>query len=215
MWVATIRVASPSHAGLRTSAIHLAQHRGKGAKGSKSAVRQERKRAKDAARVYCVLGIPRGGKDTWPQCDLAKVLITEDKLKSEDAHEFIEFAEGTVKVPSDLNFSISGKGTKMLFEHLPTLAAEQGTTVFDADTVRQTAEAMNREVEKANVFGKLVSLRNANAQGVAYENRRRCIKLFSSPTNPNDTGRPEVQGKFSSPATPCFRVSFPCVKRQF
>jgi len=43
------------------------------------------------------------------------------------------------------------------------------------------------------MFAKLVDLRNANAKGIAFENRRRCVDAFSAPGKPNDTGRPEVQ----------------------
>ncbi|KAI6163680.1 S15/NS1 RNA-binding domain-containing protein [Pisolithus thermaeus] len=184
-------VVSTARVQLHTSAVCLAQR--KKVKESKSAVRDERKRAKDAARLYAVLGIPRGGQDKWPQCDLARAVITQDRLHSEDAHESLAFPEGVVNVPSTLNYGISGDRKKMLFEVLPVLSAERGRVLFNADTVRETEEAMKHEVEKANMFAKLVSLRNANAKGIAYENRRRCIELFSTPEIANDTGRPEVQ----------------------
>ncbi|KAL4067239.1 hypothetical protein V8B97DRAFT_2025089 [Scleroderma yunnanense] len=189
---ATLRaVASTTRAELHTSVICFAQR--KKVKESKTAIREENKRAKDAARLYAVLGVPRGGQDKWPQCELAKIAITEDELHSEDASSLIEFPEGTVQVPSKLNYGISGEKTKMLFEVLPTLTAEKDIFTFNEDTVRRSEEAMKQQVEKANMFAKLISLRNANAKGIAYENRRRCIALFSPSKNPNDTGRPEVQ----------------------
>lgn len=191
-------VALTTRVDLHTSAVCFAQR--KKVKESKTAKREEHKRTKDAARLHAVLGIPRGEQDKWPQCDLSKIVITEDKLRSEDAHNLIEFAEGTVQVPSQLNYGISGEKSKMLFEVLPTLTAEKDIGTFDHDTVTRSEEAMKQEVQKANTFAKLVSLRNANARGIAYENRRRCISLFSPSDNPNDTGRPEVQG------TSCFSV---------
>ncbi|KAI6044513.1 S15/NS1 RNA-binding domain-containing protein [Pisolithus marmoratus] len=184
-------VASTARVQLHTSAVRLAQR--KKVKESKSAIREERKRNKDAARLYAVLGIPRGGQDKWPQCDLAKAAIIQDQLHSDDAHEALEFSEGAVHIPPTLNYGISGHSRKMLFEVLPVLSAERGRVHFNADTVQETEEAMGHEVAKANMFAKLVSLRNANAKGIAYENRRRCIDLFSAPETPNDTGRPEVQ----------------------
>jgi len=47
--------------------------------------------------------------------------------------------------------------------------------------------------QTANMFAKVLDLRNANAQGIAYVNRRRIIFAFSTPQNPYDTGRTEVQ----------------------
>ena len=49
---------------------------------------------------------------------------------------------------------------------------------------------------KANLLAKALDLRNANAAGIAFENRRRIIKAFSMPENPYDTGRTEVQGAY-------------------
>ncbi|KIM70011.1 hypothetical protein SCLCIDRAFT_1207274 [Scleroderma citrinum Foug A] len=189
---ATLRfVASTTRAELHTSAVCFAKR--KKVIESKTTRREEQKRAKDAARLRAVLGVPRGGQDKWPQCDLSKTVITEDKLDSEDAHNLVKFPEGTIQVPSKLNYGISGEKTKMLFEVLPTLTAEKDIYTFDQDTVRRSEEAMKQQFQNANMFAKLVSLRNANARGIAYENRRRCISLFSPPDNPNDTGRPEVQ----------------------
>ena len=50
------------------------------------------------------------------------------------------------------------------------------------------------EQKKAAMFARMVDLRNANARGIAFENRRRIVAAFSEPENPTDTGRPEVQG---------------------
>jgi small subunit ribosomal protein S15 len=47
------------------------------------------------------------------------------------------------------------------------------------------------------VLAKVVDLRNANAAGIAFENRRRVVETFSEPGKPNDSGRTEVQGALS------------------
>jgi len=52
---------------------------------------------------------------------------------------------------------------------------------------------MSREKQKATTFAKVVDLRNADADGIAYENKRRIIVAFSTPENPFDPGRTEVQ----------------------
>jgi small subunit ribosomal protein S15 len=44
------------------------------------------------------------------------------------------------------------------------------------------------------MLARIIDLRNANAAGIAYENRRRIIAAFSEGDTPDDTGRPEVQG---------------------
>jgi len=43
------------------------------------------------------------------------------------------------------------------------------------------------------MLARVISLKNANAKGIAFENRRRIIAAFSEPSNPHDPGRPEVQ----------------------
>ena len=49
------------------------------------------------------------------------------------------------------------------------------------------------ELQKSQNFAKLIDLRNTNAAGLAYENRKRIIVTFSDPSKPNDPGRTEVQ----------------------
>lgn len=55
-------------------------------------------------------------------------------------------------------------------------------------------EDNHAELRKANLLAQALDLRNANAAGVAYENRLRIIEAFSTPKNPFDPGRTEVQG---------------------
>ena len=83
----------------------------------------------------------------------------------------------------------------MLFEHLPPLTAEiGGIRKPTAWTMSLHEEAEKAELMKANILAKVIDLRNANAGGIAYENRRRIVATFSEPGKPGDTGRPEVQG---------------------
>ena len=48
---------------------------------------------------------------------------------------------------------------------------------------------------KMRTFASLVNLRNANAAGIAFENRKRIVAAFSRPGKPEDSGSPEVQGR--------------------
>jgi len=129
--------------------------------------------------------------------------------------------EGDVHVPPSLAFGIREREERMLFEHLPLLSADMNTrhemTVITNALSgggggggggggvnghsRKSVEAMSAYHEtqlaagtvQANVLAKVVDLRNANAAGIAFENRRRVIEAFSEPGRPNDSGRTEVQ----------------------
>jgi small subunit ribosomal protein S15 len=126
---------------------------------------------------------------------------------------------GNVSVPPSVAFGIREREERMLFEHLPLLSADMNTrhqmTMMSNSTsgggaggagagARRGIEAMSAYHEtqlaagivQANEVAKLVDLRNANAAGIAFENRRRVIEAFSEAGKPNDTGRTEVQGAF-------------------
>ncbi|KAF9225271.1 S15/NS1 RNA-binding domain-containing protein [Gyrodon lividus] len=188
-------IASSSRAELHTSAISRAKFQRPKKTVSKIQAKLDRKQGKDAARLYAVLGSEYNREDKWPGCDLQKTILTQDALHAADPEaQVLTFPEGSVKIPPHLNYGIGGdEGKKLLFEVLPTLTAENGATMFDENTVKETEEAMGAELQKANMFAKLVDLRNANARGLAYENRRRIIVTFSTSEQPHDTGRPEVQ----------------------
>ena len=123
--------------------------------------------------------------------------------------------EGDVHVPPSLVFGIRDREERMLFEHLPLLSADMDTRHEMTATSnassggggaighnQKSVVAMSAHHEtqlaagtvQANVLARLVDLRNANAAGIAFENRRRVIGAFSEPGRPNDTGRTEVQG---------------------
>ena len=118
-----------------------------------------------------------------------------------------------VRVPPSLAFGIREREQRMLFEHLPLLSADMSTrremTMPNWQRLGGGANVNPTKVEEmsayhgtelatgvaqANALAKIVDLRNANAAGVAFENRRRVIEAFSEPGKPNDTGRTEVQG---------------------
>lgn len=97
----------------------------------------------------------------------------------------------------------------MLFAHLPLLTADMQTRRemrISGGTTTKAAAEMTAQHERAREIGrrqaemvaKLVDLRNANAAGIAFENRRRVVEAFSEPGKPGDTGRTEVQGAFCS-----------------
>ena len=189
-------LGSSSRVQLHTSVICRARPQAPKKTVSKLQAKADRKHAKDASRLYVVLGSEYNKEDKWIGCDLQKTVLAPEAVYSQDSEpQVLHFSEGDVKMPSHLNFGIEGgEEKKLLFEVLPTLTVERGVTTFDEDTVERTKAAMKEEVEKANMFARLADLRNANAKGLAYENRRRIIAAFSTPQHPNDTGRPEVHG---------------------
>ena len=129
-----------------------------------------------------------------------------------------------VRVPPLLAFGIREREERMLFEHLPLLSADMNTrhemsllggaggaggahdrnananaNANDRQTDMEAISAYHEAqlttgIAQANVLAKVVDLRNANAAGIAFENRRRVIEAFSEPGKPNDSGRTEVQG---------------------
>ena len=127
---------------------------------------------------------------------------------------------GDVRIPPSLAFGIREREERMLFEHLPLLSADMSTrhkmTIMTSSLPgggdgggadghrKKSVEAMSAYHEtqlkagmaQADVLAKLVDLRNANAAGISFENRRRVIEAFSEPGKPNDSGRTEVQGAF-------------------
>lgn len=194
--LASRSLASSSRAKLHTSVICRAKPQAPKKTVSKLQAKVDRKHAKDAGRLYVVLGSEYNKEDKWIACDLQKTILSPDAVYSQEAESnVLHLSEGKVNMPSHLSFGIEGgEEKKLLFEVLPALTVERGISTFDEDTVERTKAAMKEELQKANMFARLVDLRNANAKGLAYENRRRIIAAFSTPEQPNDTGRPEVQG---------------------
>ncbi|KAF9444107.1 hypothetical protein P691DRAFT_796801 [Macrolepiota fuliginosa MF-IS2] len=75
----------------------------------------------------------------------------------------------SVRVPGDTNYGIGQVEEGILFEELP------------------------KETAKLDAFSKLINLQNANAKGIAYENKREIILEFSTPSNPFDPGAPRFK----------------------
>lgn len=133
---------------------------------------------------------------------------------SSNLTETIEIAElgTTVTVPKATNYGIGAVEKELLLEDLPVLSAQAPflaagshfNSVFDSQVSRPTvevlaekqADAVKTEMAKLNAFAKVIDLQNANARGIAYENRRRIVLEFSGPQNQFDPGRAEVQGEF-------------------
>jgi small subunit ribosomal protein S15 len=172
------------------------------------AKRSELSKQASSTRPHVILGTisSDSSSDTWTSCDLARVLVRPDELSPTAPSQPIhipEAANAEVNIPPTLAFGIREQEQRMLFAHMPLLAADMhtrremngGSSVNAvADMAAHHERALEDGVKQANVLAKLVDLRNANAAGIAFENRRRVVEAFSEPGKPNDTGRTEVQG---------------------
>lgn len=161
---------------------------------------RQQKRAEHAAKVeknrpHHVLGIRQGDDAKWTNSDLAKVLVTEEEITTGAEPQPLTLASGVLWMPRMMNYGVGETEKKMLFELLPPLTAERGGIKNpNAWTMSRHEEAEREELNKANQLARVLDLRNANAGGIAYENRRRIVAAFSEPGQSNDSGRPEVQG---------------------
>ncbi|KAF9650062.1 hypothetical protein BDM02DRAFT_3112659 [Thelephora ganbajun] len=167
--------------------------------------RAEREKLAEAQRPHVVVGHRLGDETKWTNCDLAKVIITEKDL---EATEVVDYPLGSVTMSKYLNYGVGEREKELLFDSLPQLSAlhsvASASSLGDQGNVSATKlqqqhdEAIPIERFKARMLARVISLKNANAKGIAFENRRRIIGAFSEPSNPHDPGRPEVQGAFPS-----------------
>jgi small subunit ribosomal protein S15 len=156
--------------------------------------------------------------EKWKASALAKVLIDDESLSPSTELKPEKFSIGKVNVPKHLGFGVDTAEKEMLFNVLPKLTAEMAvqkgqknlaqqaqvktTAKMDPAQAKLTAEKLAAELkqqektqlDKANKFAKVLDLRNANAPGVAFVNRRRVISAFSAQENPFNPGHTEVQG---------------------
>ncbi|KAI0713183.1 S15/NS1 RNA-binding domain-containing protein [Cerioporus squamosus] len=163
--------------------------------------REELERQAQQNRPHVVLGHKAGDEAKWQNSDLAKVLITEEDIKA-TPEPSVDPASGTVQVSTFLNYGIGEKEKEALFDVLPRLS-QQGQMEAEGITNPRAmsgvyAQKGLEEQKKAAMLARMVDLRNANARGIAFENRRRIIAAFSEPENPTDTGRPEVQAALAT-----------------
>jgi small subunit ribosomal protein S15 len=163
------------------------------------ALHKERKRANEANWPHVVLGTRPNEEHKWQNCDLAKVLVSQEGFLSENLTT-PESSENELRLPIYCNFGVGEAEKRLLFENLPYLSAQEGLLTQQSDLApadwvsAKYLDAEKRELDKANTFARAIDLRNANTKGIAYENRRRIIAEFSEPSQPWNPGRPEVQG---------------------
>lgn len=144
-----------------------------------------------------MLGTRPGEEETkWKNCDLYKILVDEEALYSNTSMVSEATPVGKVELPKHFGFGVGEAEKEVLFKHLPVssvgmaVEAGAGAGIFDGRD-----KILEQELAKSNLLAKALDLRNANAGGISFENRRRIIHAFSTPENPFDTGRTEVQSE--------------------
>jgi len=167
-------------------------------KKAKTEIKEKRYLKAQADRPSPITGVKIGEENKWFASDLAKVIVRPDELTA-PSDNVVTQPIGLVTLPSRLAFGLSNaetEETQKLFGDLPELSstAEALGVQYQDLLTERLEKGQRRELLKANQFAKLVDLRNADAKGLAFENRRRIIAAFSTPENPFDTGRSEVQG---------------------
>lgn len=160
--------------------------------------REELEQQAQQNRPHVVLGHKAGDEARWLNSDLAKVVISEGDVVATPKPS-LNSQTGTFQLATYFNYGIGEREKEALFDVLPRLTEEgqvgvKGSAGDARLLAKDYKEAAQTELVKRVHFARLVDLRNANARGIAYENRRRIVAAFSEPENPTDTGRPEVQG---------------------
>lgn len=158
-----------------------------------------------AHRPSIILGTRPGEEHKWAECTLAEVLVDEEALHATENMVVHKMPIGKVALPAHFAYGVEEAERHLLFGTLPDAStgmarAAAQTQAFASGrpsewNSEQAAVQEATELRKANLFAKVLDLRNANAAGIAYENRRRIIREFSTPENPFNPGRTEVQGE--------------------
>jgi small subunit ribosomal protein S15 len=70
----------------------------------------------------------------------------------------------------------------------------------EESSAKPLEEERMQEKQERNIgywFGRLLDIKNASAQGLEFENKKRIVAAFSSQGKPHDPGLPEVQGRWA------------------
>ncbi|KAF7338164.1 hypothetical protein MVEN_02041300 [Mycena venus] len=187
-------VASSSSSAFHTSAVLFkiseARLRSRALKKANLERREELKRQQQAARPSVILGTRPGEDHKWQESYLGRLLVDE-AVFAQPPEATVRPEYGVTAMPEYKAFGVAEEEAKRLFRDLPSLT--ETLVHLDANKGADKVEAADTERLKAANFARAIDLRNSDAGGISYENRRRIVVAFSSPENPFDPGRTEVQ----------------------
>ena len=99
--------------------------------------------------------------------------------------------------PANYQYGVGPREQRLLMEDLPTVRMELQASQLDSfqdEFTEEATMAFNVETKSKSQMARLLDLKNADAGGIAFENRRRIIEAFGEPGKKNDSGHTEVQG---------------------
>ncbi|KAF8212068.1 hypothetical protein K438DRAFT_1567731, partial [Mycena galopus ATCC 62051] len=146
-------------------------------------------------------GTRPGEEHKWRASRLGRILV-DGSVFAGPPESTVSPEFGIPDMPKYKAFGIAEQETKRLFSHLPeltdiTLAENLLRNIPEEDSANKhenlKKEIAETERRKVINFARVIDLRNADAGGISYENRRRIVVAFSTPENPFDPGRTEVQ----------------------
>lgn len=150
-----------------------------------------------------ILGTRPGEEHKWRTSYLGKLLVDESVF-AQPPQATVQPEYGVADMPKYKAFGVAEAEAKTLFRRLPDLTIDSPGREEKAQKEVEAAERL-----KAVNFARVIDLRNADVAGISYENRRRIIVAFSTPENPFDPGRTEVQGTpLSCPCLALIKATF-------
>ncbi|KAF8314425.1 hypothetical protein DL93DRAFT_2080039, partial [Clavulina sp. PMI_390] len=175
--------------------------------------RAELKQQHESSKPHIVLGYAAGQEWLWRNSELAKILVSpaeraplpllkgwdrEAVAKHQDADPERAYPDPVRPSPNTLNFGVDGESAKVVFQDLPKVAAQRpllnlNPNASEHDISVGYETALSQQLSASDQMARVMHLSNASAGGIAFENRKRIIKAFSSAQKPNDSGRAEVQ----------------------
>ena len=78
--------------------------------------RAERARKIEETRALAALGVRRGDDAKWLNCDLAKILVTQEELEGASPQP-LTLTLGVLWMPRPLNYGVGEAVSELLFEH--------------------------------------------------------------------------------------------------
>ena len=190
-------ITCPPHASFHSSASAYESARQRESRLQKKTA-QARRAALAKERIanapHPCLGYKPGNEQLWLQSEIYNITLTPEKIQSTPS---ARFRGQDLVLPANYQYGIGPREQRLLMEDLPTVRMQQQTSQVDTlrpDFEEQATRAFQVEMKSKSQMARLLDLKNADASGIAFENRRRIVEAFGEPGKKNDTGRTEVQG---------------------
>lgn len=140
------------------------------------------------------LGHRPGNEQLWLQSDLCNVILTPEKVQSTPS---APVDDNGIVFPANYQYGVGPREQRLVMKDLPAVRMQQQTSQLDplwSDFEQEADRAFRVEIKSKSQMARLLDLKNADAGGIAFENRRRIMEAFGEQGKMNDSGRTEVQG---------------------